>query len=839
MANKTVDILLKLRADLSQMVKAREESQKFQTQLTSMNRLLAQGAGFGAGFLGISSLSGAMQDAITTGIAFNANLEQQTVAFKTLLGDQELATQRIQQLTEFSATTPFQLEEVIEANRLLQTLTEGALATEDGMRLVGDAAAAVGRDFAETSLHIGRLYSGLESGLPIGEATMRLTEMGLISGDTRIELQRLAEEGALGAAQAMEVLGDAFGDTAGAMQLQSQTFNGVLSTVKDNLTIILGELMKPQFEGLSILLTKVGEMMGALDTEEQTRAAAIDKQTQALLDQVQAMASLEDAESARTALIEAQERARSRIENREKRIELLKQIPQNAPQRRQVNIEIDIAQAEIDAYKDKLSQITVELARFGKIETEKTIADVSKELLLARIHLEELTKIDIPAATQGETKFGAFGEEVTETLPVPQELATKKVDLENRIEMLSVQKASLELQQQIQNSTEKTVEQIIEANKKEKESLALEQARKQALRQAQEFLSKNKEKIAERIEKEELLKQPLETQLGLLQEQKKEIQKSFTDRIKNTDVITVKQAQELEMKDKLLDLDKQIETVEKKITAEKTKQNNLDDQNAKIKAKQFFEDQEATLIESRRNITRQRAILDADFSQTDFEKRDQTIDLINQEIQAHQTLIDNLEKEKLASDNIIEKKILSQKIDQQTQQIDRLESQSFELTLGPDPESFADNFVNGITRMRESWGTFQQQVSTSLVGTINTGIRSTTDELHRAIMFTNDWKGALQGIGQAILSQIVRSIIQMGVQYVATKILVDYNLGGPYWLSVPASTWAGTHLSLQHLANVSSSSPSTNWACNWNIKRDCTRHRRIPIWRLHWTRQRR
>ena len=53
----------------------------------------------------------------------------------------------------------------------------------------------------------------------------------------------------------------------------------------------------------------------------------------------------------------------------------------------------------------------------------------------------------------------------------------------------------------------------------------------------------------------------------------------------------------------------------------------------------------------------------------------------------------------------------------------------------------------------------------------------------------------------------------------AGNILVDYNVNGPYWISVPASTWAGTYLALQHLANVTGTPSSgdllkyngTNW----------------------------
>jgi hypothetical protein len=200
-----------------------------------------------AALAGIGSLSYMFAQAVKEGVAFNATIEQQTIAFKTLLGSMDAAVERIKTLTRFAATTPFELREVVNANRVLQTLTGGALAGEDGLRLVGDAAAAAGRDFQEVAMWVGRLYGGLQSGTPVGEATMRLLEMGLISGDTKRDLDKLAESGK-GVGSAMEVVSQTFAKTSGAMREQAATFNGLASTFRDGVRIMLGEAMKPLFE---------------------------------------------------------------------------------------------------------------------------------------------------------------------------------------------------------------------------------------------------------------------------------------------------------------------------------------------------------------------------------------------------------------------------------------------------------------------------------------------------------------------------------------------------------------------------------------------------------------
>ncbi|MDB6024004.1 MAG: hypothetical protein JWM68_227 [Verrucomicrobiales bacterium] len=206
-----------------------------------------------AGLLGATASVYGVAELIKGGLKFNAVIEQQTIAFKTLLGTMGAAQTRVKELSKFAAQTPFELPEVIAANRLLQTLTGGALATEEGMRLVGDAAAAVGRDFQETAMWTGRLYAGLQSGTPIGEATMRLLEMGLISGETKVKLERLAQSGT-SVGHGMEIMRETFKGTSGAMLDQSKTFNGLMSTLKDGFAIMMGESVKPFFDQLKVML---------------------------------------------------------------------------------------------------------------------------------------------------------------------------------------------------------------------------------------------------------------------------------------------------------------------------------------------------------------------------------------------------------------------------------------------------------------------------------------------------------------------------------------------------------------------------------------------------------
>lgn len=225
-------------------------------------------AGIAAAAGGLIGLNAAIQQSVR----FNAQLEQQAVAFKTLLGNADAASRRMSELARFAAQTPFELPEIVQASKVLQSLTNGALASGDGLRLVGDAAAATGRPLEEVAMWVGRLYAGLQSGTPVGEATVRLLEMGLISGTTARKLNDLAESGQ-GAGESMTILRDTFGRLGGAMADQSQTFSGLLSTLKDTFNMALADIGKPLFDGLK---QGIGELIPIVENVGEKMSAWVD-----------------------------------------------------------------------------------------------------------------------------------------------------------------------------------------------------------------------------------------------------------------------------------------------------------------------------------------------------------------------------------------------------------------------------------------------------------------------------------------------------------------------------------------------------------------------------------
>lgn len=242
--NETSAALKAMQSDLKRTADATEHASKAGTGLGTSFK-----AGVGMALGGITALAGAagIGKLVSAGMDMNKTLESSSIAFKVLLGSADAAQQRIKELSEFAAKTPFELPEVVEASRVLQTFGGNVLATGDNLKLVGDVASGVQRPFSEVALWFGRLYDGMKSGRPIGEATARLQEMGAISGEARDKLEKLAASGRDISETWMEATKE-FGQFNGMMEEQSQSFSGLMSTFGDAVNSTMGQITKPLFD---------------------------------------------------------------------------------------------------------------------------------------------------------------------------------------------------------------------------------------------------------------------------------------------------------------------------------------------------------------------------------------------------------------------------------------------------------------------------------------------------------------------------------------------------------------------------------------------------------------
>lgn len=218
----------------------------------SIGSMAAVGAAVAGAALAVKGLHAVWGEA-QAAVGEAANRETMTTAFVPLLGSAKAAKDRMAELADFAAHTPFQLPEIAAASRTLETLTDGALATGQGLTLVGDVASGTNTPLEELGVTIGRLYSGLDSGRPVGEAMQRLQEIGAITPEVRAKLERLQAEGKKGS-EVWQVAAEDMARFSGGMELQSQTWNGKLSTLGDAWAEVRAQFGQPIMDALKPLL---------------------------------------------------------------------------------------------------------------------------------------------------------------------------------------------------------------------------------------------------------------------------------------------------------------------------------------------------------------------------------------------------------------------------------------------------------------------------------------------------------------------------------------------------------------------------------------------------------
>jgi hypothetical protein len=128
-----------------------------------------------------------------------------------------------------------------------------------------------GQPIEEVGLHVGRLFSAITSGTSAGESVNRLQELGLITGATKIKFEELAAAQKKGTAatltgeKALKLLQDVMSKAQGGMEALSNTTEGKLSNMKDNLTQLKVAFGTGFNDGLKIALdaanTKLPQLM--------------------------------------------------------------------------------------------------------------------------------------------------------------------------------------------------------------------------------------------------------------------------------------------------------------------------------------------------------------------------------------------------------------------------------------------------------------------------------------------------------------------------------------------------------------------------------------------------
>lgn len=237
----------------------------------SLAGAIAQGTVMAGFFSKLSSAAlAAAKSFIQSGIDYNAQIESYTVGLTNMLGSAEAAQQAIDQIQQDAARTPFSVEALTQANQLLIGAGENATYAEKTIMALGNAVSATGGSNAELS----RMAANLQQIANVGKASAidikqfayaGINIYGLLAdytGKSTAEVQKMTISYDL-LTQALQAASEEGGRYYNSMDTQSQTMNGRVSTLKDNVKQLAGLMTGDLSSGIGVAIGKLNDMVVA------------------------------------------------------------------------------------------------------------------------------------------------------------------------------------------------------------------------------------------------------------------------------------------------------------------------------------------------------------------------------------------------------------------------------------------------------------------------------------------------------------------------------------------------------------------------------------------------
>ena len=209
------------------------------------------------------------------GVKYNATMETYATSFEVMTGSAEKAAEVVDELKDIAASTPFEMPELAETTQLLMNYGFTADDALDKMQMLGD----ISQGSAEKMNRIATAYGQMSSAGKVSLEDVKLMiEAGFnplqeISESTGESMESLYDRISAGTISVDEITASMQRSTSEggryfqSMEKQSLTFSGQMSTLKDNVQGLLGNVTSGIFEKLAQdVLPKINEVLTTVNT---------------------------------------------------------------------------------------------------------------------------------------------------------------------------------------------------------------------------------------------------------------------------------------------------------------------------------------------------------------------------------------------------------------------------------------------------------------------------------------------------------------------------------------------------------------------------------------------
>ena len=223
-----------------------------------------------------------LKSVVKSGLDYNRSMESYLTNFKVMLGDEQLAAEKLEEIRRMAASTPFSLSDLTEGT---QTLLQFGVAADDTtgvLKRLGDISLGNADKLQTLVRAYGKMSSAqkvtLENvNMMIDAGFNPLNQICDATGESMSALYKRISDGKVSFNELEAAVAAATsegGQFYNGMLEASQTFNGRLSTLKDNVAALTGELTSGLFSALGDIIVKANELVVSI-TEDDSKMAAL------------------------------------------------------------------------------------------------------------------------------------------------------------------------------------------------------------------------------------------------------------------------------------------------------------------------------------------------------------------------------------------------------------------------------------------------------------------------------------------------------------------------------------------------------------------------------------
>lgn len=229
----------------------------FNSGISKLGGIAKKGAGVAVAAVG--AVTAALGAGVVAGVKYNASIESYQTSFEVMTGSAEKAAEVIDKLKKVGAETPFELPDLADTTQLLMNYGFSADEAMDKMMMLGDISQGSAEKMSRIATAYGQMSSAgkvsLEDVKQMIEAGFNpLQEISESTGESMASLYDRISKGTISVDEitaSMQRATSEGGKYFQSMEKQSQTFSGLISTLKDNAQQLLGEVVKPISDGLT------------------------------------------------------------------------------------------------------------------------------------------------------------------------------------------------------------------------------------------------------------------------------------------------------------------------------------------------------------------------------------------------------------------------------------------------------------------------------------------------------------------------------------------------------------------------------------------------------------